>query len=145
MIGRLWAVNELINFSGSQKTIDTWAEIATGDSFRAVREAALKNIAEYHNKDFKDLFYTATGDANSKVRVAAVSALGDTRDQTMIDHFRKIFETDDSYLVMAEALKSIGKCGNRSQLNYLKEAGKVKSHRDIVSRAAVQAIEMISQ
>lgn len=145
MIGRLWAVNELKSFSGSQKTIDTWVEIAKGDSFWAVREAALKNIAEYHNKDFKDLFYTATSDANSKVRVAAVSALGDTRDQTMIDHFRKIFETDDSYLVMAEALKSIGKCGNRSQLNYLKEAGKVKSHRDIVSRAAVQAIEMISQ
>ncbi|MBA7540330.1 hypothetical protein ES705_32627 [subsurface metagenome] len=68
--------------------------MAVNDNFWAVREAALKNIAEYHNSDFKDLFYTATSDANSKVRVAAVSALGDTRDQGMIGSFRKIFETD---------------------------------------------------
>lgn len=47
-------------------------------------------------------------------------------------------------LVMAEALKSLGKCGGKSELSYLKEAGKVKSHRNIVGRAASQAMDMIS-
>ncbi len=144
MIGRLWAVNELQLFSGSQKTVDTWIEIASDDSFWAVREAALKQLAVNQTSNLKDLFNTALNDSNSKVRVTAVSALGDTGDQDMTDRFREIFETDESYLVMAEALKSIGKCGKRSQLSYLKKAGKVKSHRNVVSRAASQAIEMVN-
>ncbi len=83
-------------------------------------------------------------DPSSKVRIAAVSALGNTLDPVMINRFREIFETDESYLVMAEALNSLGKCGNRSQLAYLKEAGKVKSHRNVVGKAAIRAIEMIN-
>lgn len=144
MTGRLWAVNELKKFSSSERTIETWSHIAINDSFWAVREAALRNLGESGKNDYKDLFLKATGDESSKVRTAALNILGDFREQSMTGHFRKIFETDESYLVMAEALKSIGKCGGKSQLSYLKEAKKVKSHRDVVKRAAEQAIEMIN-
>jgi aminopeptidase N len=144
MIGRLWAVNELKRFSGSQKTVALWAETATKDSFWAVREAAIQQLSENHNGEFKELFFAAVKDTNSKVRVAAVNALGNTLDPDMTDRFREIFETEESYLVMAEALKSIGKCGSKSQLSYLKEAGKVKSHRSIVSKAASQAMDTIN-
>lgn len=53
-------------------------------------------------------------------------------------------EFDAIHYRMAEALKSLGKCGGKSELSYLKEAGKVKSHRNIVGRAASQAMDMIS-
>jgi len=144
MTGRLWAVNELKSFSGSKRTIDTWSDVAINDSFWAVREAALRNLGESGKNDYKDLFLKATNDKSSKVRTAAVNILGDFREQSLTSHFRKIFETDESYLVMAEALKSLGKCGGKSQLSYLKEAKKVKSHRDVVKRAAEQATEMIN-
>jgi len=144
MIGRMWAINQLSQFNESQKTVDTWIKTAGEDSFWAVREAAIRQLSEIKNGDFTDLFYTASKDTNSKVRVAAVSALGNTLDPGMTDKFREIFETDESYLVMAEALKSLGKCGNKSQLSYLKDAGNVKSHRNVVGSAASQAIEMIN-
>ncbi len=60
--GRLWAVNELVKFSDSQQTIDIWAEIASGDEFWAVREAALRNLGESGKNDYKDLFLKATND-----------------------------------------------------------------------------------
>jgi len=144
MIGRMWAINQLSRFSESQKTVDTWVETATEDGFWAVREAAIRQLSVINNEDFIELYYNATKDANSKVRVAAVSALGQTMDPEMTKRFREIFETDESYLVMAEALKSIGKCGNKSQLKYLIEAGDTDSHRNIVGKAASQAIETIN-
>ena len=143
MTGRMWAVNQLEKFRESNATIDLWAETAENDSFWAVREAAIQQLSANHSNDFKELFYTATNDPNSKVRVAAVSALGNTRDPQMINKLREIFETDESYLVMAEALKSLGKCGNKSQLSYLEEAGKLNSHRNVVGKAATLATELI--
>lgn len=145
MTGRLWAVDELKSFSKSQKTIEIWNNIAANDDFWAVREAALKNISEYHNIEFADLFLSALEDEKSKVRVAAISALGDNGNKKNIKRFKHIFNTDDSYLVMAEALKSVGKCGSKSDLKFLKEAASTKSHRNVVSRAAEQAIEMIKR
>lgn len=141
--GRLWAVNELKSFSNSEKTIELWTDIAQNDEFWAVREAGIKNLSEYHNESFTEIFKSALKDQKSKVRVAALSALGNYGDKKNIDSFKKIFKTDESYLVMAEALKSIGKCGSRSQLKFLEEAAKTQSARDVVQRAAEQAIVMI--
>jgi len=145
MTGRLWAVDELKSFSKSKKTIEVWNNIAANDDFWAVREAALKNMSEYHNIDFADLFLSALEDQNSKVRVAAISALGDNGNKKNIKRFKHIFNTDDSYLVMAEAIKSVGKCGSKSDLKFLREAAGTKSHRNVVSRAAQQATEMLNR
>ena len=143
MTGRLWAVDELKSFSKSKKTIDVWNYIAVNDDFWAVREAALRNMSEYHCMEYTDLFLSALDDENSKVRVAAMSALGDNGNKKNIKRFKHIFNTDDSYLVMAEALISVGKCGSESDLKFLRDAAGTKSHRNVVNRAAEQAIEMI--
>ena len=139
--GKLWALNELKKFSDSEQTINTWNDIAVNDKFWAVREAAINLLSEYHNPDFTDLFLKATSDENSKVRIAAVRAIGQTGDHSYVDKLKKIFESDKSYLVMAEALRSIGKCGGRSQLKYLQRAQSIKSARDVVGKAAKAAIE----
>jgi len=143
MIGRLWAVDELKTFTNGEKTIKTWAEIAIKDEFWAVREAAVRNLSDYQKSNYKNLYLKALKDENSKVRVAAIYALGELNDPSLLHLFIKMYEKDDSYLVMAEALKSIGKIGNKSQLKFLKEAKKVKSSRNVVSSAAEQAMEMI--
>lgn len=141
--GRLWAVDELKTYSSSKNTIDSWSDLAVNDKFWAVRELAITNLSSYSRSNYKDLFLNACSDESSKVRVAAIRALGEFNDPSMIDRLKKIFETDDSYLVMTEAIKAIGKNGNKSHLKFLQEAAKVKSHRDIVKNAAEQAIEMI--
>ena len=57
--------------------------------------------------------------------------------------FKKPKESE-SYLVMAEALHIIGTHGKRSQLKFLDEARNMKSPRNVVSRAASEAIDVIN-
>ena len=143
MTGRLWAVNELSYYRESQKTIGEWEEIALNDTFWAVREAAVKQLATFNQSQYKSIFNKTLKDTNSKVRAAALVAMADIEKKDIIPLCRKIFETDESYLVLAEAIKLIGKYGDESQLTFLQDARKMNSTRDVVSRAAGQAIEMI--
>ena len=143
--GRLWAMDELKAFANSQKTRETWSDLAIHDKFWAVREAAVKNLSELYPTASKDIFTAALNDQSSKVRVAAMKALGDLKDKSMVERFKKIYETDESYLVMAEALLAIGKSGDKSSLEFLKGAEKVRSPREVVKNAADKAREAILQ
>jgi aminopeptidase N len=144
MTGRLWAVNELTDYRESQKTAGVWKEIALNDTFWAVRESAVKQLATLNQSQFRSIFNDALNDKNSKVRAAALIALADVEKKDIIPLCRKTFETDESYLVLAEAVKLIGKFGDESQLTFLQKARKMNSARDVVSRAADQAIDMIN-
>jgi aminopeptidase N len=144
MTGRLWAVNELTDYRESQKTAGVWKEIALNDTFWAVRESAVKQLATLNQSQFRSIFNDALNDKNSKVRAAALIALADVEKKDIIPLCRKTFETDESYLVLAEAVKLIGKFGDESQLTFLQNARKMNSARDVVSRAADQAINMIN-
>jgi aminopeptidase N len=75
------------------------------------------------------------------VRTTAIRILGDTRDSELVSFFEDRFKTDDSYVVQAETLRSIGKCGNRSQISYLEDAAKMKSPRNVIKRAADWALK----
>ena len=57
--------------------------------------------------------------------------------------FRDHFESDSSYLVQAEALRAIGRAGNRDQLDFLRQASGMDSPRDVIRAAAEWAIEEI--
>jgi aminopeptidase N len=122
VIGRLSAVEELKSFGGNTAALDSWNKRAAGDSFWAVRQAALVNLGRFAPKDYLPLIKRATLDENSKVRQSAVRILGDQKDPALVKMLRKVFESDNSYVVQAEALRSIAKCGGRKQLAYLNEA-----------------------
>ena len=143
MIGRLTAVNELRSFNGEKSTLTVWTKLATSDSFWAVRQAALENIERYQGEKSKDLYKARLMDKNSKVRVSAIRILGDQKDPGLVRLFEKTFRSENSYAAQAESLKSIGKCGGKKQLSFLKEAESVKSYRNIVSKAAVDASSVI--
>lgn len=141
--GRLWAIDQLKAFSTSPKTIQKWTELARGDNFWAVREAAVQHLSEFHESNSKEVFLDAISDSNSKVRAASIKALGQLKDPSMIGDFRRIYETDDSFLVRAEALIAIGENGNASHLRFLNEAAKVRSPRNTLKNAAEKSIELI--
>ena len=52
-------------------------------------------------------------------------------------------EKDNSYAAQAETLRSIGKCGDRSQISFLKDAAEMESPRDVIKRAADWALKEI--
>ncbi len=143
VIGRLSAVEEMRSFGGEPSAIDSWAKRAAGDSFWAVRQAAVVSLGKYSAKNHLELIKKATLDENSKVRQSAVRILGDQKDPALVKMLKKIFESDNSYVVQAEVLKSIAKCGGKKQLPYLNSAVSYKSHRNVVGKAATEAIAMI--
>lgn len=143
MTGRLAAVNELRSFNSEKPAREVWIKLATHDTFWAVRQAALENIGKYPDKKSVDLFKACLKDSSSKVRVSAIRILGDLKDPKFITLFEKAFSTGDSYAVQAETLRSIGKCGSKQQLAFLKEAESKKSYRNMISKAAADAGAMI--
>ncbi|MFG1691562.1 HEAT repeat domain-containing protein, partial [Gemmatimonadota bacterium] len=78
------------------------------------------------------------------VRRAAIRSLGNLGDPDQVQFLRDRFTADDSYQVQAEALRAIGRVGDRRQLPFLREASQMRSHQDVVRRAAEWAIEEIS-
>ena len=144
MTGRLWAVDQLSEFAANPQAIDTWKKSATDDVFWAIRAAAIEKIGEFSPTENMDLIRKATGDESSRVRTAAIRALGAMNDPSMKDFYKQTFKTDNSYAVQSAALIAIGKCGTKSDISFLKEAGKKPSYRDVVSNAAQKAMAQIS-
>ncbi|MFC2128771.1 M1 family aminopeptidase [Bacteroidota bacterium] len=143
VIGRLWAVNELGSYGENQTAVDLWSDRAVNDSFWAIRRAALLKLGQYSLKENIKLIIAATKDENSKVRQSAIRLLGNLKDPSMVKLFKNVYKSDDSYVVQAEAIRSIGKISSKRQLVFLKEAATRKSHRNIVGNAANEAIKKI--
>ncbi len=144
MTGRLWAVDQLSEFAANPLALNSWKKRATEDVFWAVRAAAIEKLGEYSPAENKDLIKKAAGDESSRVRTAAIRTLGAMNDPSLKDFYKQSFKTDKSYAVQAEALIAIGKCGTKSDISFLKEAGTKHSYRDVVSAAAQKALAEIS-
>ena len=71
----------------------------------------------------------------------ALRLLGDYEDAALVDFFKTRFEEDDSYVAQAEALRSLGKCGDAALIPFLTQAGTMKSPRNVVRNAAAWAVE----
>jgi hypothetical protein len=53
------------------------------------------------------------------------------------------FEKDDIYAAQAEALNSLGRCGDRSHIPFLRKAGAMTSPRNTIRRSADTAIKAL--
>jgi len=145
VIGKMWAASELVKFENNSRVADELEERIKNDPFWAVRRSALEAISKVSANVNIELMKKMCNDENSKVRTSAIKILGDTKDSKLISFFKEQFKKDDSYVAQAEALRSIGKCGNKSQNSYLKNAAKMKSPRNVIKRAADWAIAEIEK
>lgn len=143
VIGRMRAGSELEKFIDNSRTVDGLIDRAQNDKFWAVRRIAVEILGKIKRKEHMALFKEKCIGKNSKVRITALRVLGKYKDSRLISFFRERFKKDDSYLAQSEALSSLGMCGDRSQLPFLEEAVKMKSPRDLIKRAANQAIGLI--
>jgi aminopeptidase N len=110
-----------------------------------VRQSALETLGELKREEDIELFKEKCQDEKSSVRYTALRILGDYGRQELVLFFRERFEKDDSYLAQAEALRSIGKCGDRSQIVFLEEAAQMESPRNVIKRAAEAALKQIEK
>jgi len=144
VIGRMWAASELVKFKGNSRAAEGLVGSLQDDPFWAVRRSAVEALSEAEADPDVDLLKKVCEEKNSKVRTAALRILGETRDAQLVSFFMERFNQDDSYAAQAEALRSIGKCGDRSHLSFLRNAAEMASPRNVIQRAADWALKEIA-
>jgi len=145
VIGREWAVRELGKFGDHPGVAGQLAATLSEDPFWAVRVAAVETLASLKGPESETEVRAATSDERSEVRRAAIRALGGAEDATLVPFFRERFLSDSSYLVQAESLRAIGRSGDEDQIDFLRQASRVDSPRDVIRAAAEWAIEEIEE
>lgn len=143
VIGRDWAASELAKFGDEERAINGLIDSAQNDGFWAVRRTSIETLGKLKREEDIELFKDKCTDPSSKVKVSALRMLGDYEDPGLVSFFKARFEKDDSYLAQAEALRSIGTCGDESQIAFLKKAAEMMSPRNVIGRAADWAIKKI--
>lgn len=144
VIGRMWAASELGKIKKDAPVVAALLESGRNDPFWSVRKAAIENMGAPKSREHTSVLKRKCVDKNSRVRAAALQVLGDSGQAELVAFFVERFEKDDSYVAQAEALRSIGKCGDSSLAEYLKKAAGMKSHRNILRKAADWALKQIS-
>ena len=145
VIGRMWAASELAGSNASDQVIYGLIDRAQNDDFWAVRRNAVEAIGSFQRGEDLNLFKEICKDKNSKVRTAALKILGEFRNSKLIPFFKDLFRRDDSYLVQAEALRAMGKCGDNKQITFLENSSKMTSPRNVIKRAAEWAVNEIQK
>jgi aminopeptidase N len=145
VIGREWAASRLSSHAGDAVVETALLKGSYSDTFWAVRLRAVNTLGSFSDRRYTEDLKRFAEDNSSRVRTAALRILGDYRLDDLTGFFRERFESDDSYLVQAEALRSIGKCGDNMQLPFLVNAATMISPRDVIRRAAEWAIEELKK
>lgn len=143
VIGRMWAAGELLRYRGRPRTREALLAAAAQDTFWAVRRSAVEALGKLGDPALIEPLQRAGRDTNSRVRAAAVAALGDFARPGLVDFFKTVFREDRSYVVQAEALRSIGKSAGSDEAPFLESAAGAPSHRDVVRKAAEAALESL--
>jgi aminopeptidase N len=144
VIGRIEAASALARLVKENGMLEALKATAEKDPFWAVREGALGALNQAREIALVPFFKKRCSDPHSRVRKAALSALGEFRQPGMAAFFIKHFRQERSYLAQAEALKALGKTGDRAAEAFLKEAQKIPSFRNIIRDAARQALKSLN-
>jgi aminopeptidase N len=145
VIGRMWAASQLSRHLDDSPATTALRQSAAGDPFWAVREKALVALAPSLGIADVAFLKERALDPKSAVRAAALRALGNLHDHSLVSFFQDRYNRDNSYVAEAEALRSIGKSGDSSAIQFLQSAGRVRSPGQIIHSAAEDAIQMIEK
>ena len=138
--GRAWAAEALSGSRDDAKVLEALLVSAVNDSFWHVRAASIDAAGDRAPAAF---LMQRSEDPHSKVRTAALRVLGDQGGAVHASFFRQRFESDDSYVARAEALRSLGKVGTAEERSFLEVASAVESPRDVIRNAALWALEQL--
>jgi len=143
VIGRMWAVQELKKFGDKPEVVKAIQIIARSDDFWAVRKAAVETIGSWKNTKFIPFLKEKCKDKHSQVRAAALKVLGEFGQPGLVEFFKECFNNDDSYVAQAEAVRALGKIGDKKQVGFLKKAATLPSYQNIIRNAALEALRQL--
>ena len=139
--GRRRAAVALGEMGGSEARAALRAGVSS-DPFWAVRQAAIAGLDPEDAEDVEVLRTAAAEDAKSDVRTSALGRLGGSAGlEFLIERFRN----DSSYRAQAAAVTALGEVGGEAAVAVIEEAAAMASPRDIVARAARDAMETLQE
>lgn len=141
-IGRSWAAEELGLRLGESAVTDALRQCGEGDAFWYLRAVCIEQLVG--DPTLIAFMKARSRDRHSRVRTAALHALGNLADESMVDFFEERFEADDSYVARAEALRGLGLTGAPGVRGYLETAATLRSPRDVLRTAAEWALAKLS-
>jgi aminopeptidase N len=142
VMGRISAAGELAMVKDDPSAASALAASAQGDQVWAVRRAAVEALAKAGGAASAAVTRKAAEDPHPSVRSAALVALGDRKDASLLAFFKERFAKDPSDAARAESLRAIGKLGDRAAIPFLEQAAAVPSYRHMIATAAKQAIAL---
>lgn len=145
VIGRAEAAAKLGSKTIDEPIIADLVHTAENDDSWYVRKAALESLEAAGYEKIVDLGKEMALDPDSRVRTSAIRILGDTQDNSLLSFIKQRFENEESYRVQAECINSIGKCGSVKDVEFIEKAGSMRSTRNVIARAASQAIENLKK
>ena len=123
MLSRLWAVQQIGATTNSESNIRAaaLAHVLETDKFYAVRAAAATSLGNVGTDQAKTALVAALRQPDSRVRSAAITALGHFHDDASVyAAFTQALNADSSYAVEAAAAAQLGKSGNPQAFGALK-------------------------
>jgi len=106
--GRLRAAIQL-GASRSETAVSALTQAATRDSFWGIRLESTKALSLLHSAASRAALLEAVKDKDSRIRREAIEGLAVFEDSSLADLYRNLIESDQSYFVVAEAAKALGK------------------------------------
>ncbi len=115
MMSRLWAAQQLGDKLREDQSccVEALQDVLEGDSFYGVRVQAAASLGAGKSEQAKRALLHAISQPDSRVRAAAVSALGNfLGDRAVVDILLKALRDDPSYAVQAAAAVQLGRSGD---------------------------------
>ncbi len=136
-IDRMLATDALRWFIDTDTVLNTFSKVAMTDPTWYVRQSVVYALGRSKNQETQNILIKAYGDIDSRVRNAAVSALGNFETDEVKELLRYAFEKDLSYYVASSALYSLQHVDPEKIKEYCEIALNRQSHRNILFNAAL--------
>lgn len=144
VVGRIQAAQWLLDQYRLDKEVLTHLrEALLHDPFWGVRAELVKLLKGKTQDDIKQLLMEAYKDRSSRVRRAVVEALGNFGGEDVADVLTKAVLRDDSYYVVALALKSLARMKALNAYEILKGALKQDSYQDVIRAGAIESLAIL--
>lgn len=146
MMSRLFAVQQIGASAKanpdaeSSERVDVLEKVLGSDPFYAVRSAAATSLGEIGTAKAQAALLSALGQSDSRVRTAAITALGSLSKQPAVfDALKNALHNDPSYAVEAAAALAIGESGDARAFDVL-QAEAARGHDVHVMQATLAGL-----
>jgi HEAT repeat protein len=140
---RLDALDGLAEVTDDEDVFEAVEHAARHDSFREVREDAVRLLAGMELDDVREALMQACKDGEPRVREAAVDGLGSFRDPEVARLIEAIAFTDSSDRVRAACIRTLPSVDSVRAYAVASRHVYSESHRDGVRRASLNALRTL--